>query len=100
VYRAINGGEDAASIKDFLAATKIKAPIVLDPELETWRAYRVEPIPQTVLIGKDGKVQVVHLGYSEALAGEISKEVEALLAGKDLAGEELGKRRKSNKPPK
>jgi peroxiredoxin len=100
VYRAINGGEDAASIKDFLAATKIKAPIVLDPELETWRAYRVEPIPQTVLIGKDGKVQVVHLGYSEALAGEISKEVEALLAGKDLAGEELGKRKKSNKPPK
>jgi thiol-disulfide isomerase/thioredoxin len=100
VYRAINGGEDAASIKDFLAATKIKAPIVLDPELQTWRAYQVEPIPQTVLIGKDGKVQVVHLGYSEALAGEISKEVEALLAGKDLAGEELGKRKKPQKQPK
>jgi peroxiredoxin len=97
IYRAVNGGEDAASIKNFLAATKIKAPIVLDPELETWRAYHVEPIPQTVLIGKDGKVQAVHLGYSEALAGEISQEIESLLAGKDLAGEQLAKHKKPRK---
>jgi peroxiredoxin len=100
VYRAVNGGEDAASIKDFLAATKIKAPIVLDPGLEIWRNYHVEPIPQTVLIGKDGKVQVVHLGYSEAIAGVISNEIEALLAGKDLAAEELGKHKKPQKQPK
>jgi peroxiredoxin len=99
IYRAINGGEDADSIKAFLKATKIKAPIVMDQELDIWRAYRVEPIPQTVLIGKDGKVQVVHLGYSEALAGEISKEIEGLLAGKDLAAEELGKRKKPKKQP-
>jgi peroxiredoxin len=97
VYRAVNGGEDAASIKDFLTATKIKAPIVLDPDLEIWRSYRVEPIPQTVLIGKDGKVQVVHLGYSEQLAGEIGEQIEALLAGKDLAGPELAKFNKSGK---
>jgi peroxiredoxin len=97
VYRAVNGGEDAASIKQFLASTKINAPIVLDPEMEIWRAYRVEPIPQTVLIGKDGKVQVVHLGYGEALPGEISQEIEALLAGKDLAGPELAKFKKPGK---
>jgi peroxiredoxin len=96
-YRAINGGEDAASIKEFLAATKIKAPILLDPQGETWQAYRVNPIPQTVLIGKDGKVQVVHLGYGETLAGVISQQIEALLAGKDLAGAELAK---FNKPRK
>jgi hypothetical protein len=80
-----------------LAATKIKAPIVLDQELEIWRAYRVEPIPQTVLIGKDGKVQVVHLGYSDRLAGEIAEQIEALLAGKDLAEAELAKFNKSSK---
>ena len=100
VYRAVNGGEEAAMIKEFLAATKIKAPIVLDPDGETSRAYLVEGIPQTVLIGKDGKVHVVHAGYSEALAGEISNEIEALLAGKDLAAEELGKRKKPIKQPK
>jgi cytochrome c biogenesis protein CcmG/thiol:disulfide interchange protein DsbE len=94
VYRAVNGGEEAAMIKEFLAATKIKAPIVLDPDGEISRAYLVEGIPQTVLIGKDGKVHVVHTGYSDALPGEISKEIEALLAGNDLAGEQLGKHKK------
>jgi thiol-disulfide isomerase/thioredoxin len=100
VYRAVNGGEDADSIKAFQQATKIKAPIVLDPEMDIWRAYRVEPIPQTVLIGKDGKVQAVHIGYGEQLAGEITKEIEGLLAGKDLAAEELAKRKKPNRQPK
>jgi hypothetical protein len=97
VYRAINGGEDADTIKEFLAMTKLKAPILLDPEFEAWRAYQVRPIPQTVLIGKDGKVQVVHLGYNDVLADKISKQIEDLLAGKDLAGEELSKRAKAKK---
>jgi hypothetical protein len=70
---------------------------VLDQNLEIWRAYGVEPIPQTVLIGKDGKVQVVHLGYSPALPEEISKQVEALLAGKDLASAELEKHKPHKK---
>jgi thiol-disulfide isomerase/thioredoxin len=97
VYRAVNGGEDAAMIKDFLTATKIKAPAVLDPDGEISRAYQVDGIPQTVLIGKDGKVQVLHQGYGPQLAGEIAAEIEALLAGKDLAGAELAK---FNKPRK
>jgi peroxiredoxin len=97
MYRAVNGGEDADSLKEFVKAMKIKAPIVLDPNLEIWRAYGVEPIPQTVLIGKDGKVQVVHLGYSPALGEQISKQVEALLAGKDLASAELAKRKSHKK---
>ena len=97
VYRAVNGGEDADSIRAFLQQTKIKAPVVLDERLNIWREYHVEPIPQTVLIGKDGKVQAVHLGYSPALAGQITKEIEALLAGKDLAGPELEKYNKGKK---
>jgi thiol-disulfide isomerase/thioredoxin len=97
IYRAVNGGEDADSLKEFVKAMKIRAPIVLDQNLEIWRAYGVEPIPQTVLIGKDGKVQVVHLGYSPALPEEISKQVEALLAGKDLASAELEKHKPHKK---
>jgi hypothetical protein len=37
------------------------------------------------------------VGYSEALPGEISQEIEALLAGKDLAGAELAKFNKAGK---
>jgi peroxiredoxin len=99
VYRAVNAGEDTEMIKQFLAATKMQAPIVVDTEAEATRAYSVEGFPTTVLIGKDGKVQVVNAGYSESLSGEISRDIEALLAGKDLAAEELGKRKKGNKQP-
>ena len=100
VYRAVNGGEDAELIKEFLAATKIKAPIVLDPDGEIVAPISSRGSRRRCLIGKDGKVQAVHVGYSEALAGEISKEIEALLAGKDLAAEELGKHKKPHKQPK
>ncbi len=100
MYRAVNGGEDADSIKAFLEATKIKAPIVMDPEHQIWHDYFVEGIPQTVLIGKDGKVQVVNRGYSEALAGELSKQIEELLAGKDLVGEAQSKSKKPRQQSK
>ena len=97
VYRAVNGGEDAATIKEFFAQTKFKVPVAMDPETEVSQAYGVQSIPQTVLIGKDGKVQFVHIGYSSALAGDVTGQIEALLAGKDLAKEELSKLEKANK---
>jgi hypothetical protein len=34
IFRAVNEGEDAATIKQFLQETSLKAPIVLDPEAE------------------------------------------------------------------
>jgi peroxiredoxin len=99
VFRAVNGGEDAETIKQFLELSKFKVPIALDPELEIWHAYGVEVIPHTVLIGKDGKVHVVHDGYNQELGRDMAKQIEALLAGKDLAGEALAKA-KGRKPSK
>ncbi|HVT29982.1 MAG TPA: DUF2092 domain-containing protein [Lacipirellulaceae bacterium] len=98
VFRAVNGGEDAATIKEFLKSAKLNPPVVLDPDNEIAQAYAVEGIPQTVLIGKDGKVQVIHQGYSMDLPDVISSEIEALLAGKDLASPVLEKAKK--KQPK
>jgi len=98
VFRAVNGGEDADTIKKFLSMAKLKVPVVLDQDNAIAQSYMVEGIPQTVLIGKDGKVQVVHQGFSDELANELSNEIEALLAGKDLAGEALDKRKSGKKP--
>ena len=59
--------------------------------------YKVEGIPQTLLIGKDGKVQVVHVGFNGELGAILTKEVEDLLAGKDLASATLAKAEESRK---
>jgi peroxiredoxin len=91
VFRAVDVGEDAATIKEFLESNKLDPPVALDTKNEIGPAYKVNGIPQTVLIGKDGKVQVVHIGYSDNLPDMLSKEIEDLLAGKDLAGQELKK---------
>ena len=63
----------------------------MDANNEISELYKVDGIPQTVLIGKDGKVQVVHVGYNSQLGKMLTKEIEALLAGKDLAKEALAK---------
>ncbi|HEX5470554.1 MAG TPA: DUF2092 domain-containing protein [Lacipirellulaceae bacterium] len=97
VFQAVDSGEDAATIKDFLKSAKLNPPVVMDPETQISKAYAVDGIPQTVLIGKDGKVQVVHQGYSDDLPDVLSKEIEALLSGKDLASEALAKARKGSK---
>jgi peroxiredoxin len=95
VFYAVNSGEDAETIKEFLKNSNLDVPVALDLDGNiTGQLYQAEGIPQTVLIGKDGKVQVVHVGYSESLADELTTEIEALLQGKDLASEQLAKAEK------
>ncbi len=84
-FYAINQREDADKIKDFLAKQNFKLTVALDSEGKAGEAYGVEGIPQTVLIGKDGTVQAVHIGYDPALKAVLGKQIEDLLAGKSLA---------------
>ena len=58
---------------------------VLDKEGKVGRLYGVSGIPQTVIIGKDGTVQVVHAGFSRDLKQRLKAELDALVAGEVLA---------------
>jgi peroxiredoxin len=97
VFYAVNVGEDAAAIKEFLSQSKLEVPVAMSTDDKISKMYKVEGIPQTVLIGKDGKVQVVHVGFSSELSKTLTKEIEDLLAGKDLASEELAKAEEAKK---
>ena len=87
VFYAVNGGEDAETVKQFLASNKLELPVAMDLDGAISGLYLVNGIPQTVLIGKDGKVQVVHVGFGGNLGELLTQQVEDLLAGKDLASE-------------
>jgi thiol-disulfide isomerase/thioredoxin len=89
VLYAVNEGESAKEVEPFLAEQKLDLPVVFDSEGSVGDLYRVSGIPQTVVIGKDGKVQVVHVGFREDLEERLSGELEDVLAGKDLAAETL-----------
>jgi peroxiredoxin len=86
VFYSVNVGESAAAIKAFLTESKLDVPVAMDPDGRISGLYQVDGIPQTVLIGKDGRVQVVHIGFGSDLAQQLTQNIEDLLAGKNLAG--------------
>ncbi len=85
VFYAVNVGEDAETVSAFLKEKELDVPVLLDKEGKVAGLYGAEGIPQTVLIGKDGIVQVVHVGLSADLKVKLSHELDELLAGKKLA---------------
>ncbi|MGI9455857.1 MAG: DUF2092 domain-containing protein [Aeoliella sp.] len=90
-FYAVNLEEDAETIRKFLeqADPKINLPVLLDSTAAVGKKYKVQGIPQTVLIGLDGRVQVIHTGLKEDMKRELTEQLAALLAGKDLAAEEI-----------
>jgi peroxiredoxin len=89
VFYAVNLQEDADTVKKFFVDEKLEVPVLMDLKGETAAAYLAAAIPQTVLVGKDGSVQVVHVGLSADLEKTLTAELESLLAGKNLAAAEL-----------
>jgi thiol-disulfide isomerase/thioredoxin len=84
-FFAVNLGDEPAAVQAFLEEHKLSVPVVLDRDSRIGDLYKAEAIPQTVIIGKDGVVQAVHVGFSSNLQAELSHELDALVAGKKLA---------------
>jgi len=86
---AVNLREDSDDIKKFLEQAELELPVALDKDGEVGTAYKADAIPQTVLVGKDGSVQVVRVGLSPNLEQELGDDLESLVAGKNLAAATL-----------
>lgn len=89
VVFAVNIGEGAEEIKPFMSRLQLGLPVLMDPEGKIAAAYAATAIPQTVLIGKDGRVEGVHVGIAgpEAFRTKLSEQLKALVAGEKLAQE-------------
>lgn len=80
---AVNIQEDADTIRDVLESDELNVEVAMDVDGEVARLYKANAIPQTVIIGKDGTVQVVHIGMPPE--EQLREELDALLAGEVLA---------------
>ena len=91
VFYAVNLGQTAADIRSFLEKAQLDVTVLLtgaDPKLS--EDYGIKGIPQTVVIGKDGKVKQVHVGYTPATPRQLQAELEGLIhGGFDLACKEI-----------
>lgn len=91
----INTGEDPETVKAFLKETGIKMNVLMDLNGKIADGFIADAIPQTVLIGKDGLVESVHLGFAgeEALEKRLTDELEVLTLGGRIASAKLTKKK-------
>ncbi|MGB0578144.1 MAG: DUF2092 domain-containing protein [Limisphaerales bacterium] len=47
-------------------------------------AYKVEGISQTLIIGKNGVIEAIHVGFMSGMEKKMKKGIDTLLAGKSL----------------
>ncbi len=79
---AVNQKESSQVIKRFLKQRKLNLIVALDAKGEVGNLYKVTGIPQTVIIGKSGQVEAVHIGYGPGSEQQWRSELDDLLAGK------------------
>ena len=80
VFYAVNMKENLERVQKFVRAEGYLFPIALDRTGDVAAKYHVRPIPQTVLIDRDGKVAKIHIGFHPKLEEFLTEEIQKLLS--------------------
>ena len=70
---------NAEGARKWLEETPVTFPVLFDPENQVTKLYKVQTMPSTVLIGRDGTMRFIHHGYKPGYENEYQTEVRALL---------------------
>ena len=78
---AVNQQEAAGKVSKFLEAKGWDMEVVLDNDRQrsVGSKFGVTGIPTTFIIGKDGKVSMMHSGYSAGLKAELVNDIKRAL---------------------
>lgn len=76
---AVNVDEDSADADRFLASVPVSFPILYDQKSKVSELYKVDAMPTTVLIDRDGNKRFLHRGFKEGYEDEYAKQVKKLV---------------------
>ena len=76
---AINSREEKDKVQKFMDENKLSFTVPMDPEGSFGKDYLVRGIPTTVVVGRDGNIKKVFIGFGPGSEKEIAKAVEAAL---------------------
>ena len=62
VILAVNFGEPAATVRAFVQENKLSFRVLIDEDSTISRLYRVQGIPATLFVNKQGRIVETHLG--------------------------------------
>ncbi len=81
VFIAVSLDEDRKDMDAFLKKSPIPFAVVRDPKGKLASKLSVEGIPTSFVVGKDGKVHAVHVGFEgEKVRKKYSTQLDTLLA--------------------
>ena len=88
VFYGIDLRESADKVQSFVDKKKWTFSVLLDKNGDVAKKYNVNGIPHSVVIGKDGKILNVHVGFggAEALEKQLTEELEAALEAQPATG--------------
>jgi thiol-disulfide isomerase/thioredoxin len=75
----VNYGESATRAREFLERERLDLRVLLDPNQEAARAWRIRVLPGSVLVGPDGRARAAVIGEIDWASEDAVKAVRALL---------------------
>lgn len=79
-FYAVNVGEQPGAVRRFVAKQPLTSTLLLDPHGKASSALRVTELPAIVIAAPDNSVRAVLHGSAKVLQGELTEELETLLA--------------------
>lgn len=70
---------NAEGARKWLEETPVTFPVLFDPENKVTKLYKVQTMPSTVLVARDGTMRFIHHGYKPGYEDEYQTQVRALL---------------------
>ena len=75
----VNVENDPSAANAYLNKVNVEFPILFDLDNSVSKAYRVEAMPTTVILDKNGTVRSVHRGYKPGFEKKYEDEIKGLL---------------------
>lgn len=76
----VNVEKNTTKAANMIRDLKVVFPVLFDTENSVSKLYKVEAMPSTVLVDRDGKLRYVHRGYVPGTEDEYVRQVRELMA--------------------
>jgi thiol-disulfide isomerase/thioredoxin len=78
VLVTVNMQESTNTVQEFLDARELRIKVLMDPNGDISRKFQVESIPQTVVVGPDGRIQRLYVGQSSKMKDDLKSLLDQL----------------------
>jgi peroxiredoxin len=75
----VNVEEDPEGAKKMINELKVVFPVLFDSQNEVSKLYKVEAMPSTILVDRDGNMRYLHRGYLPGYEEDYERQVRELM---------------------